>query len=164
MLKQLYDKLEKYQLFDSHCHGFDHWVRVYYNGMTLARHLRLDHDAMRCIEVFAWTHDLLRETDDDDDGLHAYDAADKLQVICDDVFPDLKKDQIRITELAVRYHSDGMTAYEAYTSGLLRGTTYSREDVINIVGCCWDADRLDLPRVGIKPHPRYMTTDVWNKS
>lgn len=26
------------------------------------------------------------------------------------------------------------------------------------IGCCWDADRLDLPRVGIQPSPEFMST------
>lgn len=26
------------------------------------------------------------------------------------------------------------------------------------IGCCWDADRLDLGRVGKKPDPAYMST------
>lgn len=26
--------------------------------------------------------------------------------------------------------------------------------------CCWNADRLDLPRVGINPHPNYLGTDA----
>jgi len=26
------------------------------------------------------------------------------------------------------------------------------------IGACWDADRQDLNRVGVQPHPRYMST------
>jgi hypothetical protein len=29
-----------------------------------------------------------------------------------------------------------------------------------LVGACWDADRLDLPRVGIAPDPRYLSTQA----
>ncbi len=28
------------------------------------------------------------------------------------------------------------------------------------VGTCWDADRLDLDRVGIVPHPSYISTEA----
>ena len=28
------------------------------------------------------------------------------------------------------------------------------------VQTCWDADRLDLGRVGIEPHPKYLCTEV----
>ena len=28
------------------------------------------------------------------------------------------------------------------------------------VGCCWDADRLDLGRVGITPHPSRLCTNI----
>lgn len=27
------------------------------------------------------------------------------------------------------------------------------------IGTCWDADRLDLPRVGIVPSPKYFSTE-----
>ena len=27
------------------------------------------------------------------------------------------------------------------------------------IGTCWDADRMDLPRVGIVPDPKLMSTD-----
>ncbi len=44
-----------------------------------------------------------------------------------------------VTE-ALKYHSDG----------------YTRADII--VQVCWDADRLDLGRVGIKPAPHRLCT------
>ena len=28
------------------------------------------------------------------------------------------------------------------------------------IGACWDADRLDLPRVGIRPDPMLLSTDA----
>jgi hypothetical protein len=31
------------------------------------------------------------------------------------------------------------------------------------IGCCWDADRLDLGRVGIEPDPELMSTDAGRK-
>ena len=28
------------------------------------------------------------------------------------------------------------------------------------IGCCWDADRLDLPRVGMQPDPALLSTEA----
>ena len=41
--------------------------------------------------------------------------------------------------------------YRVWT--LIQGNNF-----ICIVGTCWDADRLDIGRVGIVPHERYMST------
>ena len=43
---------------------------------------------------------------------------------------------------AMRLHSDGHTEHEP------------------AIRACWDADRLDLGRVGIVPHPHYLCTDL----
>jgi uncharacterized protein len=32
------------------------------------------------------------------------------------------------------------------------------------IGTCWDADRLDLGRVGARPDPAYMSTDVGKRA
>jgi hypothetical protein len=41
---------------------------------------------------------------------------------------------------AMHHHTDGLTTDDP------------------LVGACWDADRLDLPRVGIAPVGRYLST------
>lgn len=41
----------------------------------------------------------------------------------------------------------------------LRGLTTTNPTI----GCCWDADRLDLGRVGIEPDPELMSTDAGRK-
>ena len=43
---------------------------------------------------------------------------------------------------ACRFHADGLTAEDA------------------TVATCWDADRLDLPRVGIEPAPHLLSTEA----
>ena len=49
--------------------------------------------------------------------------------------------ELRLLELACREHSSGRI----------------HADVT--VQTCWDADRLDLGRVGIKPNPAYLCTE-----
>lgn len=44
--------------------------------------------------------------------------------------------------MACEKHSDGLT------------------DADITVQVCWDADRLDLGRVGVRPHARYLCTDA----
>jgi uncharacterized protein len=58
---------------------------------------------------------------------------------------DLDADQVEKLVLACRTHTDGKTSTDA------------------TVGVCFDADRLDLGRVGIEPDPELMSTDGGRK-
>ena len=40
-------------------------------------------------------------------------------------------------------------------------SSWSRESVLNVIGCCWDADRLNLLRLGIIPDESKMSTPYW---
>lgn len=40
------------------------------------------------------------------------------------------------------------------------GHTHERTHPDVTIRACWDADRLDLGRVGISPHPKYLGTEV----
>jgi uncharacterized protein len=55
---------------------------------------------------------------------------------------DLGDSQFRKLTVACRLHTKGRTD----------------DDVT--VQTCWDADRLDLGRVGVKPHPPYLCTEA----
>jgi uncharacterized protein len=48
--------------------------------------------------------------------------------------------------------NDLVTACKGHSDGLCEGSV--------TVLTCWDADRLDLGRVGIKPHPNRLCTDA----
>jgi uncharacterized protein len=52
----------------------------------------------------------------------------------------LDPDRLALLEHAIRNHTKGRTTTDP------------------IIGTCWDADRLDLGRVGMRPHERYMST------
>ena len=111
-------------------HGAAHWARVRINGLRLAKHC----DAkVQVIEYFAFLHDACRENDGHDPE-HGQRAASFAA-------------SIRHTHIKL---SDGdFILLLAAISGHTHGKHH--EDVT--VNTCWDADRLDLARVGIEPDP-----------
>lgn len=117
-------------------HGKDHWLRVLRNGRELAAQTGAN---LRVVELFALIHDSQREHegDDPDHGHRAADYARSLQ----GVWFDLSSDELELLDYACRYNSDGFTEADL------------------TVQVCWDADRLDLGRVGVRSDPRYLCTE-----
>tara|TARA_R110002072_G_scaffold211501_5_gene369099 strand:- start:12581 stop:13060 length:480 start_codon:yes stop_codon:yes gene_type:complete len=111
-------------------HGAPHWSRVRHNGLMLAEHTGAN---SRVVEYFAFIHDLGRENDhyDPDHGDRAATIAEK---IAGDLI-HLIDTELDLLMEACRGHSDGHTVADV------------------TVMTCWDADRLDLGRVGIRPDP-----------
>lgn len=79
----------------------------------------------------------------------------------DALFCDLDDAQRQLVSTAIRYHSSGLRADEAYYRGLLEIKGWSEDALIDTVGCCFDADRLDLLRLRVQPRERFMSTDYW---
>jgi uncharacterized protein len=52
----------------------------------------------------------------------------------------LDRDRLALLEHAIRHHTAGLTSADP------------------TIGTCWDADRLDLGRVGMRPRERFMST------
>ena len=121
-------------------HGKDHWLRVLRNGRELAAHTGAN---LRVVELFALIHDSQREHegDDPDHGHRAADYARSLQ----GVWFDLSSEELELLVYACRYHSDGFIEADL------------------TVQVCWDADRLDLGRVGLRPNPLYLCTEYARK-
>lgn len=117
-------------------HGPDHWRRVERNALRLATRTGADVDVVR---LFALFHDCRRKNDSRDDGHGARGAkfAERVRGVLFDL-PDEKFEQL---VFACTWHTDG---------GCHDDPT---------IGTCWDADRLDLVRVGVIPDPRFMSTD-----
>lgn len=111
-------------------HGAPHWSRVRHNGLLLAR---LTGANTRVIEYFAFLHDLGRENDYHDPE-HGSRAAAIAQNIAGDLIL-VTGDELDLLTAACRGHSDGHLVADI------------------TVMTCWDADRLDLGRVGIRPDP-----------
>lgn len=115
-------------------HGIGHWARVRHHGLTLARLRSAD---LLVIELFAFLHDSRRQDEYIDTG-HGERAA-RFAKSLNGIYFDLKPLQEDILCEAVRGHSNG-DLHDDPT-----------------IQCCWDADRLDLGRVGIKPSKPYLS-------
>lgn len=115
-------------------HGDAHWRCVALTGLELAR--RTPGADPGFIVTFAMLHDTMRENEYDDPE-HGARAAGLYRDLSQDPDPDLV------------YTLVGHNAVPTATN----------HDNPN-VGICWDADRLNLPRVNIKPDDKYLTTDA----
>ena len=118
-------------------HGPSHWARVEKNGLELASETGADTTVVR---LFAMLHDTCRLNDDTDLG-HGPRAADMLGTMVGILF-NIDPDRLALLEQAIRHHTDGVTSPDP------------------TIGTCWDADRLDLGRVGKNPEARFMSTEA----
>lgn len=118
-------------------HGAPHWSRVRHNGLLLAERTGAN---TRVVEYFAFLHDLGRENDYHDPE-HGFRAAAIAVNIAGDLI-DVSNEELDLLTEACCGHSDGH---------LIADVT---------VMTCWDADRLDLGRVGIRPDPRRLCNDA----
>jgi uncharacterized protein len=116
-------------------HGEAHWARVCENGLLLAQRTGAD---VEIVELFAYLHDSKRQNDGWDQE-HGHRAAEFAKTL-DGSMLELPARKLGRLIYACTYHSDGLT--EA-------GVT---------VQTCWDADRLDLGRIGVVPDPRRLCT------
>jgi uncharacterized protein len=129
--------LEGYALPPRGYHGVVHWARVAENGLRIAEDNGADAEVMR---LFALFHDSRRvnEKIDNGHGQRGGDFAKTLRgslVHLDDARFDLLYE-------ACRLHTHGQTEADP------------------TIQACWDADRLDLGRVGITPHKRFLCTEA----
>ena len=127
----------QFELSHSGFHGLEHWFRTLINGRLIARETGADLDV---IEHFALIHDVMRKNEDEDIQ-HGNRAVEFISVFAND-WIHLSSDQLEQLKEAVRYHSLGR---------LTRDIT---------IQSCWDADRLDLGRVGIRPNSTYLGTKI----
>ncbi len=129
--------LRDYELEPMGIHGLPHWGRVLVHGARLAADTRAD---LLIVELFALFHDARRvnEHRDPDHGQRGGDLAHTLR----DRLPPLTNAQFDLLYFACKYHTKGHTEADV------------------TVQTCWDADRLDLHRVGVSPHPKRLCTDA----
>ena len=116
-------------------HGVSHWDRVARNAEVL---ITSDVDEL-VVKAFAYIHDVER-VNESDDLQHGPRAALLVEEIRSSVLSFLNDQEIEQLKEACRLHT-------------LRHRT---EDPT--VNACFDADRLDLGRVGITPNPDKMAT------
>jgi uncharacterized protein len=120
-------------------HGPLHWEQVERNALDLCKQVK-GADPWVC-RLFATVHDCKRENETDDPD-HGPRAAALLRKRRADWLPELSNDQLAKLVYAVRHHTDGLTSTDP------------------TIGVCWDADRLDLPRVLIAPSGKLLSTQA----
>jgi uncharacterized protein len=124
-------------LRDDGYHGLDHWVRVLANGRKLAVITRAN---LKVVELFAAFHDSrrLNEGYDPEHGVRGAVFAKEMR----GKWFNVSDYEMELLVQACQQHSNGLTEADI------------------TVQTCWDADRLDLGRVGTMPDPRYLCTDA----
>ena len=110
-------------------------MRVLYNGRLLAG---MENANLRVVELFCLLHDTQRHNEYRDPS-HGRRAARYARSLRSDWF-DISDEEMDLLTEALKYHSDGDTEADI------------------TVQVCWDADRLDLGRMGIKPAPHRLCT------
>lgn len=118
-------------------HGLDHWNQVEANGLLLARKTGADEIVVR---LFSFFHDS-RRFDDGYDPEHGPRAAAFLTECRGELF-DLDDARFDLLHHACYNHT----------------TEHASGD--KTIDTCYDADRLDLGRVGIQPKPQKMATEA----
>lgn len=118
-------------------HGRAHWERVRENGLRLAGLTGARADV---VELFAYFHDACRQNDSHDPE-HGARGADLALGLAGSLF-DLDPEGLTLLVEACTDHTRGDTIAEI------------------TVATCWDADRLDLARVGKIPRPDRLSTEA----
>ena len=125
----------RYELDWHGIHGVSHWSRVRNNGLKLATHTGANRQV---VELFAFLHDSCR-LDDGYDREHGRRAARFAETLLGThIF--LPDHDFELLVHACTNHTWGNTVADI------------------TVQTCWDADRLDLGRVGTIPNPKRLCT------
>lgn len=124
-----------YRLEWTDLHGAAHWARVLHNELTLAE---LAGARTEMVALFATFHDACRLNDgyDPEHGSRGAELAAAMR----GKFYAMEDSSAELLFTACRTHTEG---------------TYHPDVTVRV---CWDADRLDLWRVGTMPDPRQLTT------
>jgi uncharacterized protein len=129
--------LEQYVLPVHGDHGVTHWARVLENGLRIAE---ATGTKVEVVQLFAVFHDSkrLNEGTDPDHGQRGADFAAALQG---------RLFRLPEADLALLYRA-------------CAGHTHERTHPDITIQTCWDADRLDLGRLGTAPHPSRLCTEI----
>jgi len=129
--------LEDYALSWNGTHGVGHWARVLENGLRLAKGTAAN---IEVVQLFAIFHDSCRVNEGTDCG-HG-ERGGNLALALRDEWLVLSDEEFNLLYEACAGHTDGKT------------------DADITIQTCWDADRLDLGRVGICPEPKRLCTEA----
>lgn len=118
-------------------HGPRHWLQVEKNAIMLGEHT--PGCDMEVARHFALLHDCRRENEGSDPE-HGARAAEFAQELADGGMLGLDPGQLATLKYAMTHHNGGQVSDDP------------------TIGVCWDADRLDLLRVGTTPEINLMST------
>lgn len=120
-------------------HGISHWRRVKTIGDRLSIYTKAD---ITVIALFAFLHDSRRFSEGEDIG-----HGERASLYCSELYMqgklNISEKQLSQLYNACKFHSD----------------RHAKTDDVTIA-TCWDADRLDLVRLGITPDPMFLYTDA----
>lgn len=128
----------QFRLPDSLDHGPIHWFTVRQNGLHLCQYHPADEEVVR---LFALFHDSCREDEYRDPGHGPRGAKLALEY-----------------RRAGHFHLDDARMTLLVTACEIHNGAQAQSDPT--IGVCLDADRLDLPRVGIIPDPEFLSTST----
>lgn len=118
-------------------HGPAHWLRVLANGRALAV-LTPDADA-EVVVLFALLHDS-RRVNEHTDPQHGQRAADFVRQLAGQGLLPIEGPRVTVLAAACARHELGEVTDHP------------------TIGCCWDADRLELSRLYRRPKPALLST------
>lgn len=118
-------------------HGIEHWKRVERNGLLLST----DDVNVQVVRLFAYLHDHKR-IDDGWDLDHGQRAAENLDNIRHTLLSEITDEEFVMLKRACMEH------------------TITVRTGIPTIDACFDADRMDLPRVGYMPDPARMASEL----
>jgi uncharacterized protein len=130
---------------NSYFHGENHWKAVALAGLWIAE--KTSGADLGLVLAFSLLHDLMRE-DEGEDPQHGHRAAILLSALLrhpglDGFAADTER--ARDLRFAIRHHC---------------WPEHARHHHNPSVGVCWDADRVNLWRVGTRPDTRLLTTEA----
>lgn len=121
-------------------HGPIHWRGVADIGLALARENGADAEV---VTLFALFHDSQRKHEGED-LVHGTWGAELARELRDTLFI-VSDAQFLLLKEACMWHAHGELS----------------DDIT--IGTCWDADRLDLGRIGVVPHQRFLSTEAGHR-
>ena len=126
---------DQYQLNLNSDHGIHHWKRVDEIGLYLSKETGAD---TTVVSLFAYLHDSKR-INEDYDPEHGERAAFFASELYKEELLDITVGQLNNLVTACKFHSKSE----------IKPTNIT-------VAICWDADRLDLWRLGATPDPEFL--------
>ena len=121
-------------------HGIYHWERVYFNTQKLAKYYDIQSEVF---ELFSILHDSKRENEYKDIN-HGKRASEFVKELIEQKYIKLNKTDAQRLIYACANHTKSDITNKLYND--------------MIVQICFDADRMDIDRVGIIPDEKYFLT------